>query len=654
MKLGLENWRSFERGIEKEYLETNGLGSFCSSTVIGANIRKYHALLNASMVPPINRMVLLSKLDEEVTIGNENFSISSNEYAGRKEEGYKYLRSFSKDLLPKFDYAIGDVSIEKTIAMQYGKNTTVICYKVRTGRECVSMRFTPHVNYRDHHSTSKKGSFTYSQHYDDNVLHLIEQETKLDLKILSNCSYEISEGRTLPIFYRNEAERGLSPIDFHYIPGYFKYEMEPHGEYMICFAATTEEELDIAPASIIREEEIRRRKLIDKAGCKNPMLRALVLAADQFIVKRFSTGTKTVIAGYPWFTDWGRDTMIAFTGLTLAAGRFEDAREILLTFTKHIKHGLLPNMFPDEGCQPIYNTADATLWFFYAVYKYLQYTKDEETVRTEIYPKLKEIIEHHRKGTMFDIYMEEDGLLSAGSEGTQLTWMDVKAGDWVVTPRHGKAVEINALWYNALKIMEKLSESFEEEGSWYRDTAQRVKKSFNEQFWNRDKQCLFDVIQKDKRIDSMRPNQIIAVSLPFEILEKDKWRIVVQKVHEKLYTPYGLRTLSKDEKDYKGIYIGDVLRRDGAYHRGTVWPWLIGPFVDAYLKVNGRSESSREQIKEMLELFYGHMGDACIGSISEILDGDEPFYPRGCMAQAWSVAEVLRAYIEADKGVDEN
>lgn len=652
MKLGLENWRTFERGIEKEYLAANGLGSFCSSTVIGANIRKYHSLLNASLVPPTQRMVLLSKLDEKVIVGSKEFSLSSNEFVGDREEGFKHLRSFSNDLIPEFVFAIDDIQIRKTIAMEYGKNTVAVCFRIKTGRESVKMSFTPFVNFRDHHSISKKGDFKYEQRHVQNTLHLIEEKSKLHLRIISNCSYESAES-WVSLYYSNEAERGLGPIDFHFIPGFFSYEMKPYGEYCITFAATIEEDEDIDPISIVSNEKIRRKQLVELAGYDEPLLRELVLAADQFITQRASTGTKTVIAGYPWFTDWGRDTMIAFTGLTLSTGRHRDAKEILLTFTKYVKNGLLPNMFPDEGSEPIYNTVDATMWFFFAVYKYLEYTQDKDSIK-EIYPVLKEIIEQHQKGTMFDIYMDEEGLISAGNSTTQLTWMDVKVGDWVVTPRHGKAVEINALWYNALRIMEELSLEFGEDSNWYKTAAEKVKESFNKVFWNEEERCLYDVIQKGRKINALRPNQIIAVSLPFEILDREKGRLVVQKVYEKLYTPYGLRSLAKDDAEYKGVYIGDVLKRDGAYHRGTIWAWLMGPFIDAYVRVNDYSSNSKQKAKEMLGEFYSHMQDACVGSISEIFDGDEPFYPRGCAAQAWSVAEVLRAYVEIDKGVDRN
>ncbi len=646
MKFGISNWNTFEKGIEKEYLLTNGLGGFCSSTVIGTNIRKYHGLLNASLVPPVKRMVLLSKIDEILSVGDEEYKLCSNDFVGKREEGYRYLRSFSNTPLPKFIYGVKDILVEKELAMQYGENTVAIIYRIETGKEKTKMSFSPYTNFRDHHDTSKKESFKYYQSYDGQTLSLVEKTSGLTLKIISNCNYQEKEEWSLPMFYINERERDLDSIDFHFIPGKFEYDMESYKTYMVYFIATIEENSEFDANALVQGEKNRRNELIKKAGYDGEILKELVLASDQFIVRRSSTETKTIIAGYPWFTDWGRDTMIAYPGLTLVTKRFEDAKEILLTFTKYIKSGIIPNMFPDENIEPLYNTVDGTLWFFQAVYKYLQYTEDEETVIKHIYPHLKDIINHHIKGTLYDIYMDEDGLISAGGSGTQLTWMDVKVNGWVVTPRHGKAVEINALWYNALKIMEELSIRFNEDGSYYNNLAVRIKEEFVKVFWNEEEKCLYDVIQDGKPIKNIRPNQIMAVSLPFTMLDKGKSEFVVRKVHQKLYTPLGLRSLDVENKEYVGQYTGDVIKRDGAYHQGTVWAWLIGPFIESYVKVCNYSEQSKEKAKAMIDQFYYHMQDSCIGSISEIFEGDEPFNPKGCPAQAWSVAEVLRAYVE--------
>ncbi|WP_069649897.1 amylo-alpha-1,6-glucosidase [Caloranaerobacter ferrireducens] len=652
MELGYSNWRTFDEGIQKEYLVTNGLGSFCSSTIIGANIRKYHGLLNVSLIPPIKRYLLLSKIDETLEIEEKKYKLFANQFIGKIDDGYLRLRRFSNYPIPKFIYGVNDITISKELAMEYGKNTVAIVYRVNTGSKKVRMTFTPYVNFRDHHDISKIGSFKYNQSYENGTLKLTEESTGLNLKINSNCKYEVNEDWSLPMFYKNERDRGLESIDFHFIPGVFSYEMEPYKKYTITFLATIEDSVEYTSEEIIENEKKRRTELINKAGYSHPFLKNLVLASDNFIVKRASTKTKTIIAGYPWFTDWGRDTMIAFTGFTLTTKRFDDAKDILLTFTRYIKDGIIPNMFPDENTPPLYNTADGTLWFFYAVYKYLEYTNDLKTIKEMIYPHLESIIRHHIKGTINNIYMDDDGLLSAGDEGTQLTWMDVKVGDWVVTPRHGKAVEINALWYNALKIIEEISNKLGYNGSQYGELAEKTKKSFGEKFWNDKGKYLYDVIQNGKPVDMLRPNQILAVSLPFSILNREKEKLIVEKVYEELYTPYGLRSLSRRHKEYIGKYGGDVLKRDGAYHQGTVWAWLIGPFVEAYVKVNNNSKESKLNAKYMLEEFYYHMKDACIGSISEIFDGDEPHYPKGCPAQAWSVGEVLRTYVEVV--LDEN
>ena len=375
-----------------------------------------------------------------------------------------------------------------------------------------------------------------------------------------------------------------------------------------------------------------------------------MLASDQFLTYRESTKMMTVLAGLPWFTDWGRDTMIAFTGLTLCTKRFKEAEEILLTFARYIRHGIVPNMFPDDNMPPLYNTVDASLWYFYAVYQYLHYNPAAEAeafVKEQIFPHLKEIISAYEKGTDFSIYMEDDGLIHAGSGLDQITWMDVRVGDWVATPRHGKPVEINALWYNALRIMESLCEKFDEDASAYRTRAEQVKESFNAKFWDSANQCLFDVVDGDEPDDHIRPNQVYAVSLPFSLLPEEQEKAVVALVEKELFVGCGLRSLAPDHPDYHGIYCGALAKRDAAYHQGTAWGFLLGGFFSAYMKVNHHSSSAAANAVRMLEPVRKHLTDSgCIGSISEIFDGDTPHNPRGCYAQAWSVGEVLRCYCE--------
>ncbi|HEX2926177.1 MAG TPA: amylo-alpha-1,6-glucosidase, partial [Ruminiclostridium sp.] len=396
---------------------------------------------------------------------------------------------------------------------------------------------------------------------------------------------------------------------------------------------------------VFNYQTARMEELMQRAGCSNPLVKKLVLAADNFIVYRSSTNAKTIIAGYPWFTDWGRDTMIAFTGLTLATGRFGDAKEILFTFSKYVEYGLIPNMFPDDGEKPAYNSVDAALWYFEAVNSYLEYTGDSDFIKEEVYPCLKNICERFINGTIYDIGMTDDGLITAGNKNTQLTWMDAKVGDWVVTPRHGKAVEINALWYNGLMIMSKLAQKFEDTDV-YLEPASRAKASFEKVFWNEEQQCLYDVVNEAGSDSSIRPNQILAVGLSYAVIEGHKARCVVEKVWKELYTPYGLRTLSQDSPQYRGEYSGDVWSRDGAYHQGTVWTWLLGRFIKAYVRVNGNTAEVRRKAQDFILPIENHMWDAGIGSISEIFDGSNPHRPRGCFAQAWSVAEILRAAVE--------
>lgn len=490
---------------------------------------------------------------------------------------------------------------------------------------------------------------SFYRKFDKDVLILRPSCYDIDIRLYSSDGKftELDDTWFYNMDYAVERERGLSSTEDHYIPGYYDVEIKPLEEKCITFVATVEKSINHRDGQkIIEKEKKRLKKLIDKAGYKDELAKRLVLAADSFIVHRESTNAKTIIAGYPWFTDWGRDTMIALTGLTLSTRRFEDAKEILYTFSKYVKDGLIPNMFPDAGHEPPYNTVDAALWYFEAVNKYVKYTHDYKFIKENIYKGLKEIIEFYSKGTHFNIKADEDCLITAGDEHTQLTWMDAKVGDWVVTPRHGKAVEINALWYNALKVMSQLSKHFKEDYTLYDEMAEKVKKSFVDSFWNKDKKCLYDCLTESYKDDKVRPNQILAVSLSYPIIEGEKAKSVVDTVLKELYTAYGLRSLSPKEKEYVGVYVGDQYRRDGAYHQGTVWTWPLGHFITAYLKVNNYSPEAKKMALRFIEPFKDHLEDACLGSISEIFDGNEPLIPRGCFAQAWSVAEILRAYVE--------
>lgn len=650
MEFGKSNWRTFEQGIEKEWLLTNGIGGFASSTVIGANTRRYHGLLVAALRPPVNRHLILSKIDESATLNEKSYGLYSHSTPGHVMKGYLHLQRFVMEPLPAFIYSFEDVFIEKKVCMVYGKNTTVVSYRIINGNSPLKLRLTPLVNFRDYHFDSHRDYMHFDRRFSGNNVEIIPYNLNLGIKMYCSNGVFVEQDNCffMDMEYPVERERGLHPVEDHYIPGYYEVDVEPGEDRFVTVIATVEDEIGNTDGAFLIEEESKRMKnLAEASGFEDDFARKLVTAADNFIVYRRSTGGKTIIAGYPWFTDWGRDTMIALPGLTLVTGRFQDAREILYTFSRYVKDGLIPNKFPDEGEEPIYNTVDAPLWYFEAVQKYLEYTGDYDFVFKNIYPALKEIVNAYIKGTHFNIKMDDDYLVSAGEMGTQLTWMDAKIGDWVVTPRHGKAVEINALWYNALRVMSGLACNFGDTGGYYDNMAEGAKKAFCESFWNEGSQCLYDVISDENKDGRVRPNQIIAISLTYPVLEGYKAEMVVERVWKELYTAYGLRSLSPESHGYKGIYAGDQYNRDSAYHQGTVWTWPLGHFITAYLRVNNYSPKSRELALKMIMPLKDHLYDACIGNISEIFDGDEPLRPRGCFAQAWSVGEILRAYAEA-------
>ncbi len=648
MEFGKSNWKTFDQGIQKEWLLTNGIGGFACSTIIGANTRRYHGLLVASLNPPVARHLILSKIDESIIVDNEVHNIYSYQTPDFILKGYHHLESFSLEPLPMFVYRVKDVFIKKKISMIYGKNTVVVTYKITNGKSKLKFKLTPLVNFRDYHFNASSQYMNFSQEFKNSNLKIKPYNQSSNINIYCSEGKFIKEDHSFffNMDYAVERERGLQSTEDHYIPGYYEVKVAEKEIKEITFIATIEGDIvERNGMALIKKEEDRINKLTNGLNFKDEFMKKLVVSADNFIVHRNSTDAKTVIAGFPWFTDWGRDTMIALPGLTLATGRFEDAKEILFTFSKYVKYGLIPNVFPDIGEEPAYNTVDAPLWYFEAISKYLKYTNDYEFVKDSLYPSLKEIIDSFIEGTKYKIKMDDDYLISAGDEGTQLTWMDAKVGNWVVTPRHGKAVEINALWFNALKVMAYLSEMFEGNNERYVNIADKVKENFTEKFWNEERQCLYDVLSSDYKDDKVRPNQILAVSLGNNVIDGEKAEKIVNKVLKELYTSYGLRSLSPYDEEYKGIYVGDQYSRDGAYHQGTVWTWPLGQFITAYIKVNKGNVNSIDPM-EFIKPFESHLNDGCIGSISEIFDGDEPLIPRGCFAQAWSVSEILRAYVE--------
>jgi predicted glycogen debranching enzyme len=655
-----ETCGNLDAALRREWLETNGLGGFASSTIIGLNTRRYHALLVAATKPPVGRMVLLSKLEETLFIEGQPFDLSANRYPGAVHpQGHRYLKQFRLDPFPVFTYEIEGIEIEKSVFMIYGENSTVIQYELRKNNHPESpknlqLEVRPLIAFRDYHSTThENGDINPTLDQRPGMATVTPYQGLPSLHLAHNATELIKTGDWYRNFeYDAERERGLDFTEDLFNPFVSRFDLRRSRQASI--VASTEPH-DVAGVAAYRQTEIKRRKTVELATLpEDNFAQTLAAAADQYVVARGDQ--KTVIAGYHWFSDWGRDTMIALPGLTLPTGKHEVARSILRTFAKHVDQGMLPNRFPDAGETPEYNTVDATLWFFEAARAYLAYTGDVKFIREELYPVFNEIISWHVRGTRYGIRVDPSGLLASGENGVQLTWMDARVGDLVVTPRRGKPVEIQALWYNALCIMGDLARAFGDEVNQKRcnNMATLASWSFNRLFWNEATGCLFDVTNGAPPDPSIRPNQIFAVSLFHSMLPPERARSVVAKVQEHLLTPYGLRSLASSDPQYRGRYTGNPTSRDGAYHQGTVWPWLLGPFISAYVKVNGGSEEARSQAAAWLAPLKDHLADAGLGHISEICEGDAPHRPCGCVAQAWSVAEILRAYVEDVKAIRPN
>lgn len=635
-----------DEALRREWLETNGIGGWASSTLAGAHTRRYHGLLVAATRPPVGRMVLLSKLDETLVFPSGSMDLGCNRFpSALHPKGFQYLSAFTRDLFPVFEYEVMGTVIRKTVAAIHGENTTVVIYEVVASAEDFVLELRPFVAGRDYHSLGRENKkISREVHFSNGLFQVKPYEKCPDLYIhVPGSSFERNPEWYLNFEYSVERYRGLDIFEDLFTHGVFRVPLHAGSRLGISISTLRPERWDAH--KLYQDEHERREKVCGSAANKNEFTKTLVLAADQFVVRR-GKDLRTIIAGYHWFSDWGRDTMIALPGICLTTGRFEDAKLILRAFAQRVSKGMLPNRFPDEGEEPEYNTVDATLWFFVAIYKYLQYTQDKTFVLHELVPVLQNIIDWHDKGTRFGIKVDVDGLLRAGEPGVQLTWMDAKVFDWVVTPREGKAVEINALWYNALVILsELLKEKGESDES--KDLAQRakaVKKRFLHVFWNGADNCLYDYVNGEDCNAAIRPNQVLALSLPFPLLSGRRARHMLQVIEEKLLTPHGLRSLAPTSREYRPRYGGDQLARDGAYHQGTVWSWLIGPYVTALVRVRGTQ--AKREARALLEKFEPHLEVAGVGSISEIFDGEAPHAPRGCIAQAWGVAEVLRAYIE--------
>jgi len=629
-----------DKSLSYEWLETNGLGGYASSTLLCTNTRRYHGLLVAALKPPVERVVMLSKLDEAIVLNDQVHELGINEYQNRNLEPQfnNYLVEFYRELFPEFVYQVDFVRLSKTIVALQDENTTLIRYKVLAADQPFQLNLKPLLAIRDFHHLKHQQPY-YHTTFKDGVLHVKTEDEFPDLYLyLKDGEFEGGPDWYHNFEYRAELERGQDAHEDLYTPGHFCITLKEGATIGILIS--TENPVGRNAISLFEKEKSRRKAILEHEPTGDPFVQKLHLAAEQFLVKR--EDRKSILAGYHWFSDWGRDTMISLPGLCLATEKFDTARQILKIYADHVSEGMLPNRFSDYGESPEYNNADATLWFFVALYQYLQATNDWEFVTGEVLPVLKEILWWHDHGTRYKIQTTDDGLLYAGESGVQISWMDAKVGDWVVTPRIGKAVEINALWYNAWKIYGILQGGSGNEDEAVRafSRANQIRQAFIKQFWNTEKGYLYDYIDGNYKDDSIRPNQLFAISLPFMLLDMGQAKSVLRVVERKLYTRVGMRSLSADNPAYLANYSGDQLQRDAAYHQGVVWGWLIGPFVDALIKVKGNI--GRKQAMTVIENFKPHLMEAGVGSISEIFEGDPPYLPKGCVAQAWSVAELLR------------
>lgn len=650
IEFGREICGRLEIAESREWLVTNGIGGFAMGTIAGLLTRRYHGLLIAALEPPLGRTLLLSKLDEDVKYDGRYMPLFTNRWAGGKveNEGIRYLERFHLEgTIPVWSYAIADAILEKRVWMQAGANTTYIHYTLRRASAPLEIYAKAMVNCRDYHSTTIVNDWNIQIERVPDGLKVTAFDGAKPFYLFSGRN-QIWPDRVWyeDYFLSIEEYRGQNDVvEDHIHVGVLGATLQPGESFTI--VASTEPAPNLDGQLAYQERQDYERALLAQAnvpaGSYQAALNQLILAADQFIVGR-ATPTdpngRTIIAGYPWFSDWGRDTMIALPGLTLCTGRAEIAAKILRTFAHFVSQGMLPNRFPDAGQEPEYNTVDATLWYFEAIRAYHAHTNDHQLLQ-DLYPILQEIIEWHQRGTRYNIQLDPtDGLLYAGQPGVQLTWMDAKAGDWVVTPRIGKPVEINALWYNALCIMIEVAGQLGQSPEKYELLARQTKTGFA-RFWNKETNYCYDVLDGPAGHEAtLRPNQLFAISLPHSPLTPDQQKAIVDVCARRLITSHGLRSLSADDPAFIGKYGGDQKQRDAAYHQGTVWSWLIGPFVTAHLRIYNQPEQARSFLIPLLQ----HLNDHGVGSISEIFDGDPPFTPRGCPAQAWGVAELLRAW----------
>ena len=667
---------NLENGLKKEWLVTNGIGGFASSTIIGTNTRKYHGLLVVPIIPPARRRLILSKIDESIIIDKRKYELFTNVGKNYISQGYKYQISFEKSMLPVFQYKVEDVEITKIICMEHFKNTVGVYYKIKNGKKSSKLILTPVMNFRNAHGINKNHTFKVDQKVKGQKLELkIDDGNPIYIKINDGKYIEHHNDTFFNMFYIEEEKRGFEAEENHTVPGRYEIELEPGEEKEVSFICSTEENIEeIDARALIVKEKARLNKIIIESKLINTekldktkeekerdeLIKEFLIATDNFIIKRPLFNTYSAIAGYPWFLDWMRDTLISYEGLFLKTKRFDNAKKVLQHCIRDIKYGLIPNTYSEDDYRPLYNSVDASLLFFEQVKKYLEYTENYEFIMQEIYPKMENIIENYSKGIDLDnnnIYMDYDGLISSGTEMTQNTWMDAKYAGIAVTPRNGKAVEINAMWYNALKIMQELAikNNENDKAKKYEKMAKKCKKSYQEKFYNKRRKCLYDVLGDSK----IRPNQLFALSLTYHVLEptSEEAQNMVETVTKRLLNNYGLKSLAKGEENYVEIYEGDGCRRDFSYHQGITWTWLLGPYYNALKRLAKESKNKadrtkfEEQLKEftanVIKTFKIELNErGCVGSIAEIYDSKRPYEPKGAIAQAWSVAEVFRIISE--------
>lgn len=652
MTIDSRRCQDLDRALGLEWLETNGRGGYASGTVAGANTRRYHAVLLVARHPPVDRVVLVNHLEDSVEIGGQPFPLSTNLYDGVVyPEGYRYCEGFSASPWPTWRFASHGICVERELLCPDGRDMVVVRWRLLgDAPSAVVLRVRPMLSGRDFHATHQENAELHSR------------ATILDGRVtwqpyaglppvqaFHNGQYHHGPDWYRHIHYRVERERGLDHMEDWWSPGECVFTLLPGSAAELVF--TTEAPASVNVSQLVEEERRRRAGCLESVPTDDPLARRLWTVTSAYLVRRGDR--QTVIAGYPWFADWGRDTFIALPGLCLVTGRYDAARQVIESFASHVSEGMVPNRFPDVGEQPEYNTIDASLWFIHTVERYLRYTRDLAGVRQIAWPAVKQIVDGYRRGTRFGIRMDDDGLITGGAEGVQLTWMDAKFGDWVVTPRHGKPVEIQALWVRALAVAAELAAHFGESdyAAQCRQDRAHATESFRDRFWYNTGGYLFDVVDGPMGDDaSFRPNQIYAVALDDQLVTDAQAKQVLQVVKQRLLTPTGLRTLAPEDIRFCGSYEGGVCERDGAYHQGTVWPFLLGPFVTAWMKTYGDSPSVRCEARQFLDGLLQHLDDACLGQVAEIFDGQQPSRARGCVAQAWSVAEPLRALIE-DIGV---